>query len=93
MKYVYTKDLYSRKDTNLILSRVVRFYATTEQKLIHSFCNALRILKKINELHQSLCYTSSIYYTTQNNPWICRYRFNGKKILIFFCITPRTRKI
>jgi hypothetical protein len=22
--------------------------------------------------------SSSIYHTTQNNPWICRYRFNGK---------------
>jgi hypothetical protein len=25
---------------------------------------------KINQLHQSLCYTSSIYYTTQSNPSI-----------------------
>ena len=31
------KDLYSRKDTNLVFSRVARFYATTEQKLINSF--------------------------------------------------------
>jgi hypothetical protein len=77
----------------LALSRVARFYATTKQKLIHSFCNALRIRRKINQLHQSLCYTSSIYYTTQNNPWICRYSFNGKVFLIFFCITPQTRKI
>jgi hypothetical protein len=30
---------------------------------------------------------SSIYYTTQNNPWICRYRFNGKVFL------THTRKI
>jgi hypothetical protein len=22
----------------------------------------------------------TMYYTTQNNPWICRYRFNGKVI-------------
>ena len=81
-----SKDLYSRKNTNLVflaLSRVARFYATTEQKLIHSFWNALRIRRKINQLHQSSCYTSSIYYTTQNNPWICRYRFNGKVFLIF----------
>jgi hypothetical protein len=77
------KDLYSRKDTNLVFSRVARFYATTEQKLIHSFCNALRISRKINQLHQSSSYASSIYYTTQNNPWICRYRFNGKVFLIF----------
>ena len=83
MKYVYTKDLYSRKDTNLVLSRVAKFHATTEQKLIHSFCNALRIRKKINQLHQNSCDTSSIYHTTQNNPWICRYRFNGKVFLIF----------
>ena len=34
-----------------------------------------------------------MYYTTQNNPWICRYRFNGKVFLIFSCINPRTRKI
>ena len=34
---------------------------------------------------------TTVHYT--NNPWICRYRFNGKVFLIFFCITPRTRKI
>jgi hypothetical protein len=68
----------------LALSHVTRFYATTEQTLIYSFWNALRIRRKINQLHQSSCYTSSIYYTTQNNPWICRYRFNGKVFLIFF---------
>ena len=67
---------------------MARFYATTEQKLIHSFWNALRIRRKINQLHQSSCYTSSIYYTTQNNPWICRYRFNGKVFLIFFLYHP-----
>jgi hypothetical protein len=39
---------------------------TTEQKLINSFWNALRIRRKINQLHQSLCYTSSIYYTKQS---------------------------
>ena len=77
------KDLYSRKDTNLVFSPVARFYATTEQKLIHSFWNALRIRRKINQLHQSSCYTSSIYYTTQNNPWICQYRFNEKVFLIY----------
>ena len=69
------------------------FYATTEQKLIHSFWNVLRIRRKINQLHQSSFYASSIYYTTQNNPWICRYRFNGKDFLIFFCITPHTHRI
>ena len=72
---------------------MARFYATTEQNLIDSFWNALRISRKINQLHQSLWYTSSIYYTTQNNPWICRYRFNGKDFWFFFCITPHTRKI
>jgi hypothetical protein len=77
----------------LALSRVAMFYATTEQKLIHSFWNALRNALKINQLHQSSCYASSIYYTTQNNPWICRYSFNRKVFLIFFCITPQTRKI
>jgi hypothetical protein len=30
----------------LALSHVARLYATTEQKLIHSFCNALRIRRK-----------------------------------------------
>jgi len=86
------KDLYSRKDTNLVFSRFISRgevlcyngnSATTEQKLIHSFWNALRIRRKINQLHQSSCYTSSIYYTTQNKPWICRYRFNGNLFLIF----------
>ena len=81
--FLLTKDLYSRKDSNLVFSPVSRFYDTTEQKLIHSFWNALRIRRKINQLNQSLCYTSSIYYTTQNNPWICRYRFNGIDFLIF----------
>jgi hypothetical protein len=38
----------------------------TEQKLIHSFWNALRIRRKINQLHESSCYTSSIYYTKQS---------------------------
>ena len=68
----------------LALSHVARFYAITEQKLINSFWNALRIRRKFNQLHQSSCYTSSIYYTTQNNPWICRYRFNGKVFLILY---------
>jgi hypothetical protein len=36
-EYIYTKDLYSRKDSNLVFSRMARFYATTEQKFIHSF--------------------------------------------------------
>ena len=89
----HIKDLYRRKDTNLVFSRVAMFYATTKQKLIHSFWNALRIHREINQLHQSLFYASSIYYTTQNNPWICRYRFNGKVFLIFFCITPHRHKI
>jgi hypothetical protein len=73
-----------------ILSRVARFYAITEQKLINSFWNALRIRRKFNQLHQSSCYTSSIYYTTQNNPWICRYRFNGK--VFWFKTSPREIK-
>jgi hypothetical protein len=61
----------------LALSRVARFYATTaEQNIIHSFWNGLRIRRKINQLHQSSCYRSSIYYITQHIPWICRYRFN-----------------
>ena len=45
----------------LALSHVAMFYATTEQKLIHPFGNALRNALKINQLHQSSCYTSSIY--------------------------------
>ena len=74
-------------NSNLVLSRVARFYATTEQKLIHSFWIALRIRRKINQLHQSSCYASSIYYTTQNNPWICRYRFN-RKVFFIFSVSP-----
>jgi hypothetical protein len=49
----------------LALSRMARLYATTEQHLILSFCNALRFRRKINQLHQSSCYASSIYYNTQ----------------------------
>jgi hypothetical protein len=48
----------------------------------------MRIRWKLNQLHQSSCYTSSIYYTTQNNPWICRYRFNGNVFLSFFFVSP-----
>ena len=55
--------------------------------------NIKNVFQHYIELHQSLWYTSSIYYTTQNNPWICRYRFNGKDFWFFFCITPHTRKI
>ena len=86
---IITKDLYSRKDMNLVLSRVAMFYATTEQKLIHSFWNAFRIRRKINQLLQSSFYASS---WLRKNPWICRYRFNGI-IFFFFCITPHTCKI
>jgi hypothetical protein len=87
------KDLYSRKDMNLSLYLAWRdFYATTEQTLNHSFWNALWIRMTINQLHQSSCYASSIYYTTQHNLWICRYRFNGKAFCYLFCITPHTRK-
>ena len=60
----------------------------------------MRIHRKINQLHQSLCHTCTsstclyiLQYTTQNNPWICRYRFNGIFFFDFFCIAPRTRKI
>jgi hypothetical protein len=37
------------------------------------------------EINKLPClHTSSIYYTThENNPWICRYRFNGRVSLIF----------
>jgi hypothetical protein len=38
-------------------------------------------------------YIVYILHYTKNNPWICRYRFNGKVFLIFFCITPHTCKI
>ena len=48
----------------LTLSHVAMFYATTEQKLIHSFRNTLRIRRKINQLHRSSFYALSIYYTT-----------------------------
>jgi hypothetical protein len=33
----HIKDLYRRKDTKIVFSRVAMFYATTKQKLIHSF--------------------------------------------------------
>ena len=45
----HTKDLYSRRmriSYVLALIRVARFYATTEQNVIHSFWNALRIRRK-----------------------------------------------
>ena len=53
----------------LALSCVARFYATTEQTLIHLFWNALRIRRKINQLHQSSCYTLSIYYIILSQKW------------------------
>ena len=78
----------------LALSRVAMFYATTEQTLIQSFWN-LKIRRKINQFHQSSFNASSIYDTTQNNPWICQYRFNGKVFLIFSVspLRPNTHKI
>jgi hypothetical protein len=33
----HIKDLYRRKDTKIVFSHVAMFYATTKQKLIHSF--------------------------------------------------------
>jgi Zn-dependent protease with chaperone function len=74
----------------LVMSREYLNVISWPKKLIHSFWNALRIRRKINQLHQSSFYTSSIYYNTQSNPWICRYRFNRIFFLIFFCITPHT---
>jgi hypothetical protein len=65
-KTINLKTVYILISANLVFSCVARFNATTEQKLIHSFWNALRIRRKINQLHQSLCYTSSIYYTKQS---------------------------
>ena len=71
----------------LALSHVARFYATTEQKFIHSFWNALRIRRKINQLHQSLCYTLSIYYTSQT---ILGFADIGsmEKFFWFFSVSP-----
>ena len=87
---IITKDLYSRKDMNLVLSRVAMFYATTEQKLIHSFWKAFRIRRKINQLLQSSFYASS-YYTTQK---ILGFADIGSMEFFFsFCITPHTCKI
>ena len=92
--YSIIKDLYSRKDTNLVFSRFIsrgEVLCYNRAKINSLFWNALRIRMKINQLHQSLCYTgtSSIYYTTQNNSWICRYRFNGK-VFWFFSVSPYT---
>ena len=61
----------------LALSHVARFYATTEQKLVHSFLNALRIGRKINQLHQSSCSNIHCLYTTLH-----------KTILGFFLYHP-----
>jgi hypothetical protein len=71
----------------LALSHMARFYATTEQKLIYSFWNALRIRRKINQLHQRSCYTSSIYYTTQT---ILGFVDIGsmEKFFWFFSVSP-----
>ena len=55
----------SRKDMNLVLSRVARFYATTEQKFIHSFWNAVRIRRKITPKFV-LYIVYILYYTKQS---------------------------
>jgi hypothetical protein len=81
-----TKDLYSRKDSNLVFSRVARFYATTEQKLIHSFWNTLRIRRKINQLHQSSCYASSKYYTKQSFKVPCLHEIDIPKCINVYSI-------
>ena len=90
-----SKDLYSRKDTNLVFSR---FFSRGDvlcynRAKINSFI--LKCLENSQE-HQPITpmfVLCIVYYTTQNNPWICRYRFNGKVFLIFFCITPHTHRI
>jgi hypothetical protein len=63
---------------------LARFYATTEQKLIHSFSDALRICRKINQLHQSLCYTKNVHrlYTTLHKT-ILRFADIGSMIGFF----------
>ena len=85
--------MYSRKDTNLVFTRFISHGEVLcyNRAKINSFILKCleKFRRKINQLHQSLCYTSSIYYTTQNNPWICRYRFNGK-INWFFSVSPLT---
>ena len=49
----------------LALSHVAMFYATTEQKLIHSFWNVLRIRRKINQLvnYTKICVIHRLYTT------------------------------
>ena len=85
--------MYSRKDTNLVFTRFISLGEVLcyNRAKINSFILKCleKFRRKINQLHQSSCYTSSIYYTTQNNPWICRYRFNGKKNW-FFSVSPLT---
>jgi acetone carboxylase gamma subunit len=66
-----SKDLYSRKDRNLVLSRVARFYATTEQKLIHSFCNALRM----ETIHPFPPQVASLYQR-----WLGKRMFSDKRL-------------
>jgi hypothetical protein len=70
---------------------MARFYATTEQKLINSFCNALRIRRKINQLHQ-LCAIHHLYTTLHKT--ILGFADLGSMefIFYFFCVIPRTRK-
>jgi hypothetical protein len=64
--YIYTSSCIYSNINQLYLEW--RCFMLQQRQLIHSFWNALRIRRKINQLHQSSCYTSSIYYTTQNNP-------------------------
>ena len=83
----YIKDLYSRKDLNLVLSRVARFYATRDQKLIHSYWNALRIHRKINQLHQ-VCVMHCLYTTLHKT--ILGFADIGsmEKFFWFFSVSP-----
>jgi hypothetical protein len=73
----------------LTLSHVAMFYATTEQKLIHSFRNTLRIRRKINQLHRSSFYAFSIYYTTLHKTILGFADIGSMEIFFgFFSVSP-----
>jgi hypothetical protein len=79
---MYRRSFIENSAPNLYLLRIVYHHLSKWRRSGWKWgWPALRSRRKINHLHQSSCYSSSIYYTTQNNLWICRYRFNGKDSL------------
>jgi hypothetical protein len=75
-------------ETLLFLFFILRVQGVIQKKIKKPFS-----IEPIDIGNQSLCYTSSIYYTKQSLDLPISIGSMEKGFLIFFCITPCTRKI